>query len=170
MGIEIVPLNAENLPSATDCVRLSFPYSFAQDDLPERSLKACLHPSFANDYEDMKDFSERLYWVGISNEKVVAVAGLMTSSHERDDTDWLNWFCVHPEARGHGYGAAMLEKAVSESIKRQKRYLRLWTTNGTHERPAQNLYEKMGFIIYAQEPYREGDATLKLFREKRLTL
>jgi RimJ/RimL family protein N-acetyltransferase len=63
---------------------------------------------------------------------------------------------LRPAARGKGAGATLL-KAVIDEARRQALQLHLAVT--TDNEPARRLYERMGFVVYGEDPrgLRVGD-------------
>jgi Tat protein translocase TatB subunit len=165
---EIVPLSEEFLGSAIETVRTCFVWYAQNGDLPARSLRASLDPSFVDKYEDMQALKNRQYWVKLDENQVVGISGIMEMDEDEKTTDWVNWFCVHPDFRGKGVGRDLLNYISNVSAERGKKFLKLWTSDSANEADAQFLYEKMGFKITSQEPHEEGDSTVLIYREKML--
>jgi ribosomal protein S18 acetylase RimI-like enzyme len=61
---------------------------------------------------------------------------------------------VHPDARGHGVGRALMNAVVEEARRAGKRRLTLETTVAM--RAAQRLYEAMGFRRGPDQVYEDG--------------
>lgn len=164
----IVPFSEKYLDDAINTIRVCFEWYAQNGDLPARSLKASLDESIVDKHDDMKAMKNRQYWVFIDNERVVGITGLMEMDDDENTTDWVNWFCVHPDYRGKGIGKKLLKYLENISIERGKQFLKLWTSDSPNESGAQILYDKMGFNVTSKEKYSEGDSTVLIYREKPL--
>jgi GNAT superfamily N-acetyltransferase len=70
-------------------------------------------------------------------------AGLAGVFEDRDGTAHLVSMWVHPEARGHGVGEALITAAADWAKARDFGALHLWVTETNA--PARRLYERCGF-------------------------
>jgi GNAT superfamily N-acetyltransferase len=70
-------------------------------------------------------------------------------SAERSSTAWLYEIYVHDEARGHGYGRALL--AAAEDAARAAGYTSLGLNVFGHNRVARLLYESAGYGVRAMQ-------------------
>jgi ribosomal protein S18 acetylase RimI-like enzyme len=106
------------------------------------------------------------YWVYIKDNKVTGIVGLYEMPHGKEAC-WLGWFCVDPNYRRQGIGSLLLDYAIGVARKRNKKYLRLYTTTDPNEADAQILYEKKGFKITKQNVQKRGPYDV-FYRELRL--
>ena len=105
------------------------------------------------DPEQYKEFllgvkiTELRYWLTIDDSgKVVGTTGLYCYEIDKEETYWLGWFCVHPNARNQGIGTRLLQFSIEEAKKHGKKFLRLYTSTDPNESDAHKLYEKHKFI------------------------
>ncbi|MGD9649671.1 MAG: GNAT family N-acetyltransferase [Dongiaceae bacterium] len=164
----IETLNKNNLNGAIALVKECFKHISHSTGLPERSLRAALNPDCAKPHKDMAAILTRDFWVLQDNGRVCGVMGLMEMKADSETTDWLNWFCVSPAYRKRGYRRILLERAAEISKSRNKKHLKLWTSNAPNEKDAQYLYEKMGFHITSEEESTDGESSIIIYRCKTL--
>jgi GNAT superfamily N-acetyltransferase len=75
-----------------------------------------------------------------------------------DDTAVLRILLVHPDARGHGVGGALVDECVSFARKAGYRRMRLWTNDPLVA--ARHVYLKRGFRLTASDPHHSFGADL----------
>ena len=167
---QILPLTEKYLDSAIDTVRICFQWFAENGGLPERSIRASLDKTVADQYDDMGRFKNREYWCVLNETQVIGMIGLMEMDEDKKTTDWVSWFCVHPDYRKQGVGAQLIDHLCEISIGRNKEFLKLWTSDAPNEKDAQALYEKKGFKVISTEPHKEGHSTVNIIRGKPLCL
>lgn len=104
---------------------------------------------------DMADFLHRfdptrdLFLVALDGERVVGGITLDRGEHPAaDKLAHLRWFVVAPQLRGHGIGAALLDRAVAFARHRGDRRIYLWTVDALPA--ARRLYDRAGFALAEQ--------------------
>lgn len=75
-----------------------------------------------------------------------------------DDTAVLRILLVHPDARGHGVGGALVDECVSFARKAGYRRMRLWTNDPLVA--ARHVYLKRRFRLTASDPHHSFGADL----------
>jgi GNAT superfamily N-acetyltransferase len=75
-----------------------------------------------------------------------------------DDTAVLRILLVHPDARGHGVGGALVDTCVDFARKAGYKRMRLWTNDPLVA--ARHVYLKRGFRLTAEEPHHSFGADL----------
>lgn len=153
-GYPIEPLSQERMQEAVNLTHSVFPEdALSEDRSPALAFAASLEPEKLKDYSNKFGLGSLEYFVLMDKkaDKVVGVTGLYTQKEDPKETVWLGWFCMDPSYRGKGLGEATLRWAVREAEKRGYKTIRLWTTTDPNEAVAQNLYEKLGFKIFAEE-------------------
>ncbi|MCB9059965.1 MAG: GNAT family N-acetyltransferase [Halobacteriovoraceae bacterium] len=85
----------------------------------------------------------------IGEETPRGAIGLYEIVTDQTEADWIGWYFVDPSYTGRGAGKKLLEKAIEESKKRGKSYLRLDTTSpqNVEEMKAQSIYDRYDFKI-----------------------
>lgn len=158
-SIKIKPLNKQNLNEAIKLVDRIFPSEEQGEEAARISFRASLDPQEYNDFLGKCQISDLRYWLAIDNfGKVLGTIGLYCYETDKEEAYWLGWLCVAPEARNMGIGKRLLQFCIEKSKKREKRFLRLWTTTNPDELIAHKMYEKTGFIkLDKEEPVPETE-------------
>jgi ribosomal protein S18 acetylase RimI-like enzyme len=97
--------------------------------------------------------------------RVRGTTGLYRYNKDADQAVWVAWFCVDPQARGHGVGQALIDHTVARARSAGYNRIRLYTSTDPNEAAAQRLYEKNGFKEVGR---MKGMFATTIFREKRL--
>jgi len=149
MSIQIEPLTIDKLPEASELVKRVFPWQsptermsfwiYAHRDIP--LARAIMKASGVSDIIG--------FWVAMDTEakRVLGTTGLYSYRRDASEAIWLAWFCVAPEARGHGVGSRLLDFSISEARRTNRQYLRLYTSDDHREAAAQPLYESKGLRV-----------------------
>lgn len=87
------------------------------------------------------------YWVAIYENKVVGLIGLYEETSDHEDSIWLGWYCVDEKYRGLTIGKKLISFAIEEAKKKNKYFLKLYTTLHDEYAVARDLYEKLGFFV-----------------------
>lgn len=166
--IRIVDLTGGNLNPTVNLLKTCFLLEFSNGNRPERSMYACLTPSVADQYADMRGIYDRRQWVAEINNKIVGTIGHIVLDQDRKEADWLNWFCVDPCYRRRGIGSRLLAFLEDQAIRRGKRYLRLWTSGHPQYAAALCAYGKAGYCDFAPNAGIADDEESVIYKEKRL--
>jgi len=143
--MKIIKLNKEYLQQAIDLTLNVFPASKPEDfDYPPKWLKYSLE-------NQMPYVSSLGYYIAVEKEKVIGITGLYELPEDKEDANWLAWFCVHPSVRGKGFGSRLLNLMMEKTKKQGKKYLRLYTSSGPIEETVRKIYIKKGFIETKRE-------------------
>jgi GNAT superfamily N-acetyltransferase len=139
---------------------IAFNASLAFD---EKRFTAIIYKLLLNTY----GVSELHYWVVVDekSQHVVGTTGLYCYKKDAYDADWIGWMCVHPSVRGHGIGSKLVDLSVAKARNRNKKYLRLYTSDNSNEAAANRIYEKKGFRIFKKAPKKRY---ILIYRQKRL--
>jgi ribosomal protein S18 acetylase RimI-like enzyme len=160
----LIPLAGSHLQGAAELLDIAFPDFDAGQELRSRHAgRPMVWEATGDTYYPGKN------WVAIDEDdgRVVGTVGLFTREDDRDEAYWLDWFAVHPEARGRGLGGRMLEFAVDTARNDGKKFLRLNTDDIPLEKAAQHLYESHGLKVVDTFPWKEGPHN-HIVRELRL--
>lgn len=107
------------------------------------------------DWADDRDPAREAAWIAEVDGRragcVFCVAG-------DEDTAVLRILLVHPDARGHGVGGALVDECVSFARKAGYRRMRLWTNDPLVA--ARHVYLKRGFRLTASDPHHSFGADL----------
>ncbi|MBC7767792.1 MAG: GNAT family N-acetyltransferase [Phycisphaerales bacterium] len=73
-------------------------------------------------------------------------------------TRWVHAVYLHPDARGSGAGASLMQTAIEHAVARGARRIALWVNE--RNAPARRMYERLGFVETGRVPggIRVGDA------------
>lgn len=138
--MNLVPLMPDTLVETQQLAAELFPWEHEH----QIALSAVVAPaSYAHFYRDRKLSAVR-FWTPMQSGRVVGLAGLYHYAAQPDEA-WLAWYGLHPSARGHGEGTALLDWIISEAQAEHKRTLRLWTTDEAEYAKAMALYQAHGF-------------------------
>jgi GNAT superfamily N-acetyltransferase len=120
-----------------------YKHEFHYNDAFEAHVCRGLSP-FLEKYEPKKDH----LWVGELGSQPV---GFIAVQHVAKRPGWaqLRWFFVEKEARGHGLGSRLLEKAIAFCKKSGYKGIFLWTVSNLDS--ARELYKKSGFRLKKDE-------------------
>ncbi len=145
--VRIIPLEYKYLEQSFKVVNANFE---GEDESIRKELEASVDEKkfnkYVNEYDN--DMISLEYFIAIDeSERVLGTIGLYSLRKDYEDTYWLGWYCVREEERGKGIGIALLEFVIEESRRRNKKYLRLFTSTYKSEAKAQGIYEKYGFYI-----------------------
>ncbi|MFE1746617.1 GNAT family N-acetyltransferase [Coleofasciculus sp. H7-2] len=113
--------------------------------------------------------TEACYWVAVddASQKVVETTGLYSSKDDKNEGLWLGWTCVDTAFRGQGIGRKLVDFAIEKAGSEGNKFLRLYTSNHPNQAIAQLLYDKRGFRIIGEEPFK-GSRLKKIYREVEL--
>lgn len=171
--IVIEALTREHLTAATQLLKRGFPW---QHYLPLGQLS--LHFYLLKQRYPLQGLSRCLgventrFWVAVaaSSQQVLGIIGLYSKTLDAKESDWLDWFCVAPEARGQGIGGQLLQFSVEQARQADKQFLRIITSDDANENTAQAIYEKHGFcLISSTQPwYWRAFKVRMLYRERKL--
>jgi GNAT superfamily N-acetyltransferase len=163
--MDIIPLSKKYLEETVKMVNDVFPYETNTEWNPERSFL-----TYINYVEQPESFAKQWvrkihYWIVLSNtNEVIGVTGLYKTSEDPKDLVWVGWFCVRPNQREKGLGRKLLEWTVEQARIEGYKRLKLYTSTHPNEARAQNLYEKLGFVMIVEEGRRDVYKTI--YREK----
>jgi GNAT superfamily N-acetyltransferase len=93
------------------------------------------------------------YWVvrDKATGKIYGTVGLYTRTDD-PDAYWGGWMCVDPKERGKAVGHELALKALSEARRKgDRKYVRLYTSTDPAESRAQEMYDRMGLVVYREE-------------------
>lgn len=146
-GIKIISLEDKYLEESFKVVQANF-----EDEGKNirRELEASIDEKKFQNY--VKTYDKNMvsieYFIAIDEgEQVLGTVGLYSIKKDFEDTYWVGWYCVKEEHRGRGIGIALLEFVIEEARRRNKKYLKLFTSTYKSEAKAQGIYEKYGFYI-----------------------
>lgn len=170
MPIVVETLTEPYLERTCAVVDACFPHEPVHPDLTVReSLDKCHHlrQSILKEYGEPLDRID--FWIALDtdNDRVVGTSGLYYDMRDEDEAVWMEWFCVDPEYRGRGIGVALIDKAISEALRRGKAFLRLYTNEEATPTVAHAMYAERGFRVMHKEWDARRGCNL-LFMEKRL--
>lgn len=107
------------------------------------------------------------YWVALNKQKeIVGIVGIYFRSCDENEILWVSWFCVHENYRRKGIGNLMLNNVTKYAVKKNKKRLKVYTSNLKEEENAQIIYEKHGFKVV--ETIKMDSEYVKIYREKKL--
>ncbi len=160
----IKPLDSSTRAGAVALIRSVFP----EEGLLDR-LNVALLGTPLQFITIMLGVNRQRVWVAVKVGAVLGVTGLYEDEDDAPAAEWLGWFCVSPQARGRGIGAALLDFSIAEARRTGKPFLRLYTSNDEAERSAQALYESRGLRIVKQRtPMGWDEGELEYVRELRI--
>lgn len=92
------------------------------------------------------------YFMLLKDEKRLLGCGVIRYKYSRElhcFSWWLYDIWIQPDFRGKGYGIVLMEKLIVELRKKRVKCVYLVVDNANLR--AQNLYSKMGFVLYEQQ-------------------
>ncbi len=147
MEFRIVELSKERLEEAINFIEGLFKIDSKDLDHPRRFLPASLSPDTERSKKIYRSTQckEVKYFMAIDKKlnKIIGIIGYYANKFDSKEADWLAWFAVNPNYRREGIGKKLLEFIKKNSIKRRKKFLRLYT-DPEEEKEAQLFYEKIG--------------------------
>jgi GNAT superfamily N-acetyltransferase len=167
--MNIAPLSEENLEETIELAHKVFPLDAAGDNPPERGFRKSLsNEANLKSWKGSEHVLSRLnYWVLLDEkDKVIGVTGLY-GDKETPEEVWLAWFCLDPEARGHGLGRKLLEWTLDKARQEGYSIFNLYTSTDPNEAAAQKLYESLGLEIVKKEKDPESSHNI-LYRQLKL--
>ncbi len=93
------------------------------------------------------------YWVAKDKAtgQIYGTVGLYTRTDD-PDAYWGGWMCVDPKERGKAIGHELAFRALSEARRKgDRKYVRLYTSTDPAEARAQEMYDRMGLMVYKEE-------------------
>jgi GNAT superfamily N-acetyltransferase len=163
--ISFEPLSAATLDEALALVKNVFPWDI-QD--AEQHYRYSLEPDKYKQEIAALNIESLRYWVLIRSNKIVGVTGLYREISDPVGRVSVGWYGVDPPAHGQGMGRALLEWTVQKAREEGYQKLHIWSTDYFAEAPAQEVYEKMGFLVTQTEVKPEEGYTV-IHREKDLS-
>ncbi|MGR9015168.1 MAG: GNAT family N-acetyltransferase, partial [Gammaproteobacteria bacterium] len=109
--IIIEALTHQHLTAATQVLKRSFPWEnylpLGQLSIRFYLLNQCYPLLGLTHYIGIEDTR---FWVAVSatTQRVQGIIGLYSKTVDATESDWLDWFCVDPAARGQGIGGQLL--------------------------------------------------------------
>jgi len=138
--MDLVPLMPDTLVETQYLAAELFPWEHEHQIALNAAVSPESHTAF---YRDRGLASVR-FWTSIQFGQVAGLAGLYEYTAQPEET-WLAWYGLHPDARGRGKGAELLDWVIAKAREEQKRVLRLWTTDEDEYAKAITLYRARGF-------------------------
>lgn len=163
--ITFEPLSDELLKEAIKVANSVFLNDVNREENPELSYRAGLHPEKHKEDIERFKFKSLQHWAAVTKKKIVGVTGLYRLLDDPADRVWLDWYCISPKKRKHGYGHAVLDFTINEAKEQGYEKMRLWTTDDPNEVAAQKLYESYEFNIIGEDKNPNDDYT-RIIREK----
>ena len=77
----------------------------------------------------------------------------------------FNAMFTHPEARGLGIAKALMERAFNHGSNEAVKFGKSFTASivvDAHNVPARRLYERSGFLAFAEEPLFPGSSRIEI--------
>jgi len=148
--ISIVKLDSLNIARASELADDVFSYSKA---LPGEAFQASLdHEKLAHyngKYDENVVFLE--YFLAMEGDRVLGTIGYYETEWDKEIACWVGWFCVGPGHRGRGIGKLLMDYLVDLARKRNKKFIRLYTSTHVAEKAAQTFYEHRGFAVWNEK-------------------
>ena len=157
--MEILPVSFENIDEASKLANSVFPQ---EKYTAESAFRASLDPENNREFFEKFKLVTLKYWVAVDEGRIVGTTGRYTLEKDKEEANWLGWYCVAPEYRGRGFGKDLLQFIIDLTKKEGKKFLRLYTSNAPGEETAQVVYKKFGFVETGREP-EEGTAHMLYF-------
>ncbi len=162
--MNIITLSEKYLEETTRMTNEVFPDDVHTQYSPERSFSTALAYEKEPELLAESQIEKISYWIVLGEGEVVGVTGLYRRKEHPKDEVWLAWYCVRADHRGKGLGRELLEWTIEKARAEGYKKFKLYTSDDPNEARAQELYEKLGFRIIAEEPNDHGGKTL--YREK----
>ncbi|MET8758639.1 GNAT family N-acetyltransferase [Lentzea sp. NPDC004782] len=112
-------------------------------DTSFEAMVAKIVGDYAADHDDTKEAA----WIAELDGRRV---GCVFCVRENDTTAKLRVLLVHPDARGHGTGAKLVEKCIEFAKNAGYQRMVLWTVDGLTS--ARKIYEAHGFELVEKTP------------------
>ena len=171
--IDIRSLTEDTLIESIDLIQKIFNNSHGDLDHPVKFLPATLKPEtgLSRDIHDSTGCIECKYFIALEplSKMVIGTIGYYTNRNDWKESDWVAWFCVHPEFRRKRIGTKLMHFIKEFSKFRDKKFLRLYTSPEIDNGSAEKFYDKYGFKEYKKEKslYHE-DHEIVVYRELKL--
>jgi len=140
----IKPLSFDRLEESNTLRNRVFKYLSLEE---KQTLNASLDPQNHSSILAKLALMSLEYWVAIYENKVVGLIGLYEETSDHEDSIWLGWYCVDEKYRGLTIGKKLISFAIEEAKKKNKYFLKLYTTLHDEYAVARDLYEKLGFFV-----------------------
>ena len=140
----IKPLSFDRLEESNTLRNRVFKYLSLEE---KQTLNASLDPQNHSSILAKLALMSLEYWVAIYENKVVGLIGLYEETSDHEDSIWLGWYCVDEKYRGLTIGKKLINFAIEEAKKKNKYFLKLYTTLHDEYAVARDLYEKLGFFV-----------------------
>lgn len=140
----IKPLSFDRLEESNTLRNRVFKYLSLEE---KQTLNASLDPQNHSSIFTKLALMSLEYWVAIYENKVVGLIGLYEETSDCEDSIWLGWYCVDEKYRGLTIGKKLINFAIEEAKKKNKHFLKLYTTLHDEYAVARELYEKLGFFV-----------------------
>ena len=167
--IKIEELNEENLSEASKLADSIFTSELIP---PSESFEASLdYKKFHILNSKIKgDLASLKYWVAVDGDtnQILGTTGLYEKAQDKDDTAWLGWYCVAPDARGKKVGSELLDHTIQQAKNLNKKFLRLYTSTLPSEAVAQKVYQRKGFKIMKNMGREKKDGYEIFYRQLEL--
>jgi GNAT superfamily N-acetyltransferase len=154
----LVPLTNDRADETVQLVVDCFPEATEQKEYIHNSIHGELHPEDYKEFLAEYEFSEFDSQLLIKDDVVIGMTGLYRKEsplyQENDNpenTRWLNWLCVKPDERGHGYGSMLFDLSMGQAIDQQRQALYIWTSEDKTEKRANEMYDKAGAVVVKRE-------------------
>ena len=140
----IKPLSFDRLEESNTLRNRVFKYLSLEE---KQTLNASLDPQNHSYIFTKLALMSLEYWVAIYENKVVGLIGLYEETSDHEDSIWLGWYCVDEKYRGLTIGKKLISFAIEEAKKKNKYFLKLYTTLHDEYAVARDLYEQLGFFV-----------------------
>ncbi|MHC5674831.1 GNAT family N-acetyltransferase [Nostoc sp.] len=160
--IEIKPISKQTLTAAIDLGDKVFQYQRWREKASLVFQLSLMHGYFPKLLLGLLGISWCRYWVAINSlSEVLGITGLYTL-RGKSETYWLGWTCVNSKARGQGIGARLVDFAISQAKNSGANYLKLYTSDLTHNAIARQLYERRRFELVQQVLQKHKQTTFNI--------
>ncbi|RJQ35071.1 GNAT family N-acetyltransferase [Candidatus Parcubacteria bacterium] len=155
ISVDLAPLTPERLDEALSLARVIFPDIGSSEEPPDIVFPASLEPGKYREQLERFSIDKLNYWLAQENGKSVGIMGLYSRTEDPNDTAWVGWYGVTPEARGRGVGGKIFQETIDKARTEGVKELKLYTTD-EDDPVAHTLFEKFGFTISSEETAPEG--------------
>ncbi len=107
-----------------------------------------------------------IYYVGIENGKIIGSAGIYPTEGLNEDTCELTKMYLLPEARGKGYGRALVQKCIT--FAKAQGYKKIYLETMPEFKSAVGIYQKSGFDLLPGALGNSGHFTCSIHMIKNL--